>query len=420
MARSGIVVIDRMVKGAVVGKRWLFRVWDARSGTYCSGRFDDHAEGRTWAEEQQAKFTLNLDRAGRLYLADISKAFVDDLIARGRSTRYVEDVQTTMKQLAEFGITDLKAENLADRIRAYLVAVKGCQPRRMGVALAPRTKNKKLIHIKALINFALNNERLHHNPIRGVKLIEDPARRREKTIFSIEELRKMVAPSRESDPYFLTACLLVYLGARVGEANAIRWSWWDKESNVIRIKQDPSYRLKFHRERQIPIQPELAGILERMQHKKDGTLKPMSATIADPKAGGTSSFTHGPKFAAYLKRCGITQGKRSPHNVRHTWVSLMLASNAPTHTVMLAAGHTHLVTTQRYAHAVRADAVKGWAPGQFALRSIMLKQAAPITQQPSPANNSGTDGMPKLLSIGTISWRSPVPAEAITPYVSTA
>ncbi len=400
MARSGIAVIDRWKKGPVPGKRWLFRVWDARSGAYTNGRFDEHAVGRNWAEEQQAKFTLNLDRAGRLYLVDLSRAFVDDLKARGRSTRYVEDVETTMKQLMAFGITDLKSDNLADRVRTFLAAVTCCQPRRMGVALTPRTKNKKLIHIKALINFALDNERLHRDPIRGVKLIEDPARRREKTIFSIEELRKMVTPERESDPYFLTACLLTYLGARVGEANAIRWSWWDKESKVIHIKQDPSYRLKFNKERQIPVQPELAAILERMQFKADGTKKPMTATIADPKAGGTSSFTHGPKFSSYLKRCGIVQGKRSPHNVRHTWVSLMLASNAPTHAVMLAAGHTHLVTTERYAHAVRAEAVKGWMPGQFELRVEQMYQ----NEVGSSTAINATTIKGCLITLGTIIW----------------
>ena len=399
MARSGIVVIDRWRKGPVPGKRWLFRVWDARTGSYTNGRFDDHAKGRSWAEEQLAKFTLNLDRAGRLYLTEISKVFVDDLKARGRSTRYVEDVETTMKQLIAFGITDLKADNLADRIRAFIASVRCCQPRRMGVALTPRTKNKKLIHIKALINFALDNERLHRDPLRGVKLIEDPARRREKSIFSIEELRKMVSPERERDPYFLTACLMVYLGVRVGEANAIRWSWWDQESQVIHIKQDASYRLKFHKERQIQVQPELEAILGRMRCKPDGTTKPASATIADPKAGGTSSFTHGPKFASYLKRCGIEQANRSPHNVRHTWVSLMLASNAPTYSVMDAAGHTHLITTQRYAHAVRAEAVKGWLPGQFILRGGVT------TTSPVPASSGNAQAA--MLRFETVVWRFP-------------
>lgn len=87
--------------------------------------------------------------------------FIDDLKQRGRSPRYIEDVETAMKQLIAFGITDLKADNLADRVRAFVASVQCCQPRRMGAALAPRTKNKKLIHIKGLITFALNNERLH-------------------------------------------------------------------------------------------------------------------------------------------------------------------------------------------------------------------------------------------------------------------
>lgn len=377
MARSGIVVVDRCAKKQVVGKRWLFRVWDPRECKYDSARFDDHAAGTTWAQEQQARFTLKLDRAGRLSFADFGKAFIDDLHARGRTKGYVEDVETTLQQLTDFGITDLKANNLSDRIRAFLAGVTMCHPCWKGRQLSPRTKNKKLAHIKELINFALNNDRLHINPLRGIKPVEDPARRREKRIFLIEELRRMVGTEWEKDPYFPTICLLVYLGVRVGEANAIRWSWWDKESGVIRIKQDASYRLKFNKERQVPVQPELAAILEGMQRHPDGTLKAPTATIADPKAGGRGVKTAGPKFKAYLKRCGVEVNGRSPHCVRHTWVSLTLTTGAPTHVVMLAAGHGDLGTTQRYAHAVRPEAVAGWLPGVFKLREQVRSSPKP-------------------------------------------
>ena len=109
---------------------------------------------------------------------------------------------------------------------------------------------------------AINTRRLMFNPIAGVKRAN--VVRKNKEVFAIDELRTLLHPERESDPYFLRFALLAYTGCRIGEAMHLRWSDIRWEAKVIEICHQPGvYKLKREKERFLPLQDELADILRR-------------------------------------------------------------------------------------------------------------------------------------------------------------
>jgi integrase/recombinase XerD len=64
-------------------------------------------------------------------------------------------------------------------------------------------------------------------------------------------------------------------------------------------------------------------------------------------------------FKAALKASGVQKPSASPHTLRHSFCSLMLASGESLYQVSMAAGHASTaITAQVYAH-VKAGALKG-------------------------------------------------------------
>src|SRR4051812_1112048 len=86
--RDGLVIRDQWAqKGERGGKRWLYRLWDARVRKYKSKAFDRHPEddkhrerpgckaGDDWALDERARLTIGLSSAGSLSLRQVTTAY---------------------------------------------------------------------------------------------------------------------------------------------------------------------------------------------------------------------------------------------------------------------------------------------------------------------------------------------------------
>lgn len=368
--RDGIIIKDRWENGLKTGKRYQFRVYDRYKDDYRSKRFDSLQQGNAWAEQQRAMFLLGQDRAGRVPLRMVGDACLEELQRLGRADDYIIGLRNTVEQAIAFGITDLNADNLKQKVRKWLLSLRDIHKNR-GKNTRPissRTRNKKLTELKRVVNFALENDYIHTDPLRGLKPESDKARSKLKPVFRLDELRLLTSDAaKDRHPYWLRFCLMIYTGCRAGEAFAIRWEWIDWEGEVICIKQHESYRLKRGYERMVPLQPELAEILREHGGESYQILRgPVlpEADLAQTKNNGCNGYN----FKRYLKVNGIEVDGRSPHSCRHTWISLMLATGQNIYQVMQGSGHRVLATVQGYAHAMPRAGVKDWGSGEMHLR----------------------------------------------------
>jgi integrase len=381
--QRGVAIYDRWSDEASPtrpAKRWYVRVWDATSRRYLGQSFEDRAVGVSWGEEKRAQFVLRLDNAAPASLTALSAQYVRELRERGRNSGYVDEIERVCQAVALAGADDLKGADVAGVVRGWLSRVAGnWYPdaadnkfrRRTCLVLSPITKNRFLQHLRSLMRYGVMVGALTKDPLAGIRrFTEDKPL---KPIFTLDELRALLHPSREGDAYFLIFAVLIYTGCRMGEALHLRWENLDITGKRLSVKLSDAYALKRGKERTVFLQPELSAILE--------PLKQQTGYVIAGEIWRKRNRKHlGVSFKAYLKRCGVAPGDRSPHSARHTWVSLLLASGENVFFVAGEAGHEALITTQGYARGQGAyrDGVIDWKRGVFQLREKKKMEVEPV------------------------------------------
>lgn len=351
-------------------KRWYVRVWDSANRRYHGRSFADRSQGLTWGDETRSRYLLKLDNAVPVSLSQLTEDYTRELLERGRNSEYVTEIQRVSKAVGLAGAEDLKRADVAAVVRRWLSGVKanwyeGAAENRFRrkrcLDLSPITKNRFLQHLRSLMRYAVTIGSLPRDPLIGVKRFTETLPL--KPTFTLDELRTLLHPNQESDPYFIVFAVLIYTGCRMGEAMHLRWENIDFTGKRLAVKLSEAYALKRKKERTVFLQPELASIL--LPRKK-----PKGYVIEDERWRTRNRKHLGVSFKYYLKRCGVDAGKRSPHSTRHTWVSMLLATGENVFLVAGEAGHESLVTTQGYARTQGAyrDGVKGWERGVLRLR----------------------------------------------------
>jgi len=376
LAKSGIRgVILRDIwkkKNIRVGARYEVQVRDPSTNRRVCRSFADGqiADARRWGQMTSARFTTGLDSATDADWRTVGSELVDNLRSAHRSEAYVREHERIIQSLVDLGAGDMKAPIFPALVRRFLDQGKTYADHRVEVlTVTAHTRNRWLQEIRAVVHHAINTRRLMFNPIAGVKRAN--VVRKNKEVFAIDELRTLLHPERESDPYFLRFALLAYTGCRIGEAMHLRWSDIRWEAKVIEICHQPGvYKLKREKERFLPLQDELADILRR-HAKLAGFI------IANPEERDCEGKRHGIRLKAYLKRCGIDPKGRTPHSTRHTWISLLLGADVNAIQVAAWAGHESLITTQGYSRQqmMYRQIVAEWQRGVFRLRPLVTSDA---------------------------------------------
>ncbi len=359
----GINVYDVwQAKGVRSGKRWLWRVRDSVRRTYVRDAFEDerYDAGLEWAKQELARLRVGLSTSATATVADVGKAYLDNLLATGRTPRHRAQVQQAIDGMIAAGATDMKAPLFSDRVQAWLAALKAKRNwQRVATPASPRLRNKFLIMARALVHYAMDRRLITHDPLATLKPWAEPKAAR--AVFTVEDLREMLDPERETDRWFLFAALAAYTGCRASEVTAVRWTMIDWKAGVVRLPPDlPGNKLKRHR--RIPLQPELAEILR--PRAKVGNLVIIHPDIA---AMDPPNVTHG--FQDYAERCGVDSKGRGPHALRHTVAALLTAMGTSPFLAMDYLGHATASVAKDYAAAAQ-DFVRDVATwdGRFYLR----------------------------------------------------
>ncbi len=225
--------------------------------------------------------------------------------------------------------------------------------------------NNKLKYVKMFLNHCYKNNIIPNDDVlRKLDTLPVTVSHRE-TIqdkyLEPDEIKKLLAYLQRDACYCLLTEFLILSGCRVGEALALDLS--DVGAQYITINKtlsaitgDISEPKTIASRRQIYIQPELADCIRRIKQWR------ASQMLAYRFNAANMLFTKKGKYLIYntylkaLKAASVASIGReiTPHTLRHTSASLMVAAGVPVDTISRRLGHeTDQITRQIYLHVTK-------------------------------------------------------------------
>ncbi len=411
----GVLFSDlHKAKGAKIGARWYWRVWDKVRKKYVAQAWEDFDQGKTWAIDQHHKLAVGLETSAGASVGVIGKAYITALNARGATERYQGSVQQVIDGLVEAGATDMKDPLFPDRVEAWLGDLQARRNgQRKGTPASPALRNMFLTITRALVADAMKRRLLAYDPLAVLRRWKTDTK--SKPVFTVAELRTLLSDESQlaghrerqrvvdavaehkgdkraaakalkvhlatvynqlnqepttEDPWWLYTAMAVYLGARPTEVRHIRWSHIDWHNMDVVLPADHPGN-KTNTERRIPILGELAEILRDRKQEGDDC-------ILGDSVSGIREDTATKAFQAYVGRCGVsvqdkTKRNRGPHSLRHNCGALLTACGFQDMAVLLHLGHDNVAVSKEYrrlAPAFKTD-VAAWGR-EFRLRTAAV------------------------------------------------
>jgi integrase len=138
-------------------------------------------------------------------------------------------------------------------------------------------------------------------------------------------------------PYFVLA---IHLGLARGDLKNLRWTNVDLSRNLVQVE-----RAKTGKTATIPLSKVAREAIEQCRTRP---IVSAEYVLVTPEGERYSDVTIRRYFLVALKEAGIKRRIR-PHDLRHSFGSLLVSARMPLSYVKTAMGHAHERTTQRYA-----------------------------------------------------------------------
>lgn len=231
----------------------------------------------------------------------------------------------------------------------YIRFLRNMKSVKNGAPLSEASVKTALKNIKAVFNYAIKSEIIKKNPFNGlsVKLSES-----EVQYYNIAQARTLIGAEYPAGGYRLAVMLGLCAGLRRGEIVALRWDDIDMRNRVLHIRHSMNRILgkdyvkppKSGKQRAVPINDLLyEAILEAKRYSDSDVVVPVSP--------GRLSLWF-PEFAESL---GLP--RRTFHELRKTFGTLLLQSGADVKTVSVLLGHSTYQITLKYYAGVNADQI---------------------------------------------------------------
>lgn len=239
-----------------------------------------------------------------------------------------------------------------DTVREW-VAWQRRQPTRSGATYSPKSIRNAHGLLSSVLAGAVEADLIGKNPARGVGLPSDAAER-EMEVLTEDEWTAFIAALDEH--YRPLARFLLATGCRIGEATAVQVRDLDSRRATVRIRRawkkgETGVYLGSTKSRRgvrtVALAPGLAGELAALTAGK-----PADTLVFTTPRGSRVQAQHfrTRQWARALERAGITK-RITPHGLRHTAASWLLAAGVSPIVVQHRLGHENLATTSRvYAH----------------------------------------------------------------------
>lgn len=214
--------------------------------------------------------------------------------------------------------------------------------------LSPKTIRTYQVHLRCLMGKAVTWGILQVDPWAKCKLAKDLVRPPD---FLLPE---QVTPFLESiaDPeVFRLVATLIFTGRRIGEAAALEWQHLDLPALKYKV-----WVPKRHMWQWFPMHPALADVLG-----------PVGQDIGRVFPRWRTGCAAGHAVKEALRAAGL--GNLRPHDLRHTFASLVILAGNDLKIAQELLGHSSYKSTLRYAHLTPNAVAAGLARVQFASSS---------------------------------------------------
>ena len=252
---------------------------------------------------------------------------------------YAQDLKAFLAYLEPLGIAPEKVTHL--HIRGFL----GVQ----SVTLAPASRARRLAGIKSFFRFLNRRKVIEVNPARRVKTPKLP-QRLPRAVPVDEAFALMDAPDAEKVLGLRDIAMLEVLyggGLRVSELCGLSLHDLDARARTVRVLG------KGNKERICPLhEGAIAAVVAWLSRR--GELLVKAAKKQDPTAlflnfrgGRLTARSVERHLDRYVTQLGLNR-KMSPHALRHSFATHLLAGGADIRSIQELLGHASLSTTQRY------------------------------------------------------------------------
>ncbi len=239
---------------------------------------------------------------------------------------------------------------LADKKEEEIIVVKDKKETKKN--LNNKTINHCLVILKAIFSKAVENEQISKNPAENIQKLK--TEKKEMYILSQDECFQLLNTAQEHYPDFYPILYVaIFTGMREGEILALTWDNVDFRNKKIRVNKSV-YDGKLtstkttSSNRTVDMTNKLTEILE-MQKRSNTKF----SELVFPNKVGKPFLAQNMlrrRFTPCVKKSGIGKEIRF-HDLRHTYVSLLISQNVPMKYIQNQVGHSSINTTMNtYGH----------------------------------------------------------------------
>jgi integrase/recombinase XerD len=269
-------------------------------------------------------------------------------LERGLSRNTLEAYRTDLSQFGAFldrrGIDALHAAH--SDIAAFLAELAQGDEERP--ALGAATLARKVACLRSFYRYLRSEELIEHDPAADVR--GPPKTQRLPKVLSREEVMRLLAQPHGSEPGALRDRALLELmyacGLRASEAVALELTDIDLDEGVLRA------RGKGSKERLVPIGREAVGAVRAYCARGRPALageRSASRLFLNRRGSGLTRQGLYKIVQGYAHSAGLRE-RMSPHTLRHTFATHLLAGGCDLRSLQEMLGHADLATTQIYTH----------------------------------------------------------------------
>ena len=215
-------------------------------------------------------------------------------------------------------------------------------------AVSPATLQRKAACLRSFYRHLRREQILEHDPTADLRAPRKVSRLPE--VLSRDEVASVLAAPRGTEPAALRDRALLELmyacGLRASEATGLLVGDVDLEAEVLRA------RGKGSKERMVPVGREALAAVGAYLHRGRPKLVRLSDEphlFVNQRGTGLSRQGLYKIVQRYAAECGL-QERMSPHTLRHTFATHLLAGGCDLRALQEMLGHADIATTQIYTH----------------------------------------------------------------------
>ena len=263
------------------------------------------------------------------------------------------------KDLREFAAFCRQEHELSTPVHANYSLIRDWIVQLVEKGIANRSINRKVASLKAFYKFLLRTEAIAVNPLAQHKSLKIP--KRVEIPFSEAEMQNLLQPEFFESTFEglrdqLVIEMLYATGMRRAELIHLKLSDVDLHSRMIKVLG------KRNKERYIPLIPGLITTIEKYMEERSSLPEIRDENYFFLTAKGKKLYETLVYriMQNYFTRIS-NKVKKSPHVLRHTFATHLLAKGADLNAVKELLGHSSLASTQVYTHNSIAELKKAHA-----------------------------------------------------------